>query len=75
MATREELQQALLHLQDAPSFGRYVKTLESRRDAVISQCLNAATSELAEPLRMEARALSSIIFDIEKNLPQASKHK
>jgi hypothetical protein len=68
MASREEFTAALAQMRDAPFFGLFVKTLSSRRDAVIRQCLLAPTVAEAEPLRMEARALSWLCDQIDINL-------
>lgn len=75
MATREEFSAALAQWRDAPFFGSFMKTLASRRDAVVAQCLAATTQEEAEVFRLEARALDWMVRQFEINLPYTGNRR
>lgn len=61
MTTQQELADAVRWLKDDARFRVFIRRLSAMKEAAVEQCLAAATSETAEPLRMEARALTNII--------------
>ena len=64
---REELADAIRQLHDDLRFRVFVRRLAATKESVLEQCMAAPTAELAEPLRLEARAYNNLLKDLRKN--------
>jgi hypothetical protein len=67
MATPNELQAAMRHLQPNAHWRQYVDTLEAKFNAQVKALLFCTETEQVESIRGECRALYTLLDNINKN--------